>query len=725
MNWYGDRDVSAAAQGLAARLPEPLGVFARLALNYRWSWSAEGPALFRAVDHYRWEACRENPVRLLMEASAESLVHAAKDQELLERARDLEDRFIAEQSSPDAPLGVGGPIAFFCAEYGIHRSLPTYSGGLGILAGDILKEASDQALPMVAVGILYRQGYFHQNIDTAGWQHEFWIESDPDRLPTALVTDHHGIPLTVKVPLRGRDVILQIWRVDVGRVPLYLLDAQRPENSRIDRWITARLYVGDRKIRLAQYALLGVGSIRAFEAMGIRPGVMHMNEGHAALAPIELARRLVAGGMNLDEAREMARSRTVFTTHTPVAAGNETYTAAEIWEAVDDYPLELGVGAERFLDLGRVRPGNPEEPFGLTPLALRMSRHANAVSRVHGQVARDMWHPMYPDLREDKVPIGHVTNGVHLPTWMSAPMRELLDRHLGEEWMSRTADPATWEPVADIPNAELWGVRTKLRSSLVTWARDRTVGDRLARGEPIDYAESAAAAFNPEALTLGFARRVAVYKRVFLLIHDVERARRLLDTDHPVQLLLAGKAHPQDFEAKRILQTVFSMKLDPLISERAAYLEDYDMGMASHLVQGCDVWINVPRAPLEASGTSGMKSALNGGLNLSVLDGWWEEAFDGTNGWGIQAITTHDQAGGDARDAEALYSLLENEVIPQFNQRNADGVPISWVERIKRALITIGPRFCATRMVREYVTDVYAPSPVPASVSSAAEDAAS
>jgi starch phosphorylase len=709
MTGLGDDDVAAAAQALASRLPEPLGVLAQLAFDYGWSWSPGGPEVFQAIDAYRWTMRRENPVRLLLESPAASLARAAGDDGLIARAHALHAELKAERDRPSAEGSPDRPVAFFCAEYGVHRSLPTYSGGLGVLAGDILKEASDRAFPLVGVGIMYRQGNFHQNIDRAGWQHEYWIESDPDRLPAALVTGEDGRPLTVSAPLRGRDVVVQIWRVDVGRTHLYLLDAQRPENSRVDRWITARLYVGDRKLRLSQYALLGVAGVRALRALGIDPSVIHLNEGHASLAPLELAREELVRGVPFEQALAAARERTVFTTHTPVAAGNEAYSREEIRDVLGDFPEVFGDGEERLLALGRVHPDDRDEPFGLTPIGLRVSRSANAVSRVHAEVSRAMWQGLFQGRPAEEVPIGHVTNGVHLPTWMAPEMQILLDRYLEDGWRRRTSDPSTWEALGEVPDEELWAVRSELRAGLVDYVRDRSVGDRLARGEPIEYAEAAAQFFDPWALTIGFARRVASYKRLSLLTVDPERALKLLDSPDTVQLVLAGKAHPQDEEAKAVLRSVFGVKWARSVAERVAYLEDYDMGMAAQLVSGCDVWVNLPRPPLEASGTSGMKSAMNGGLNLSVLDGWWAEAFDGNNGWGIDSDPTLDPAEQDAEDSATLFDLLEKEVIPLFYDRDEDGIPRGWIQRVRASLVTAGSRFSATRMMDEYIGSVYRP----------------
>jgi starch phosphorylase len=608
----------------------------------------------------------------------------------------------------DGPVTAERPVAFFCAEFGIHRSLPLYSGGLGVLAGDILMASSDLRIPMVGIGLMYSQGQFHQRLDPRGWQHDYWIDSDPERLPGALVTGGDGGALTITLPIRDRRVVAQIWRIDVGRVPLYLLDTERPENDVVDRWITSRLYVGDRDLRLAQYALLGRGGVRALRVLGIDPGVLHLNEGHAAMAPLELARDEVAAGRSFDDAVEAARARTVFTTHTPVEAGNESFSPEAFLGLLGGLPDELGVAPETVLDLGRARPG--EGDVGITVLGLRLSRSANGVSARHGQVARAMWRPLYPDAgSEEDVPIGHVTNGVHVATWMSPPMMELLDRFLPEGWLMRSDDPAVWAAVKDIPDDELWATRAALRSQLVDWLHERATNDRLAREEPSADVLAGASAFDPDALTVGFARRVAAYKRLTLLAFDPDRVASLLRGPRAGQVVMAGKAHSQDDEAKRRLRDLFRVKWSPEVGSRVAYVEDYDLAIASHLVWGCDVWVNLPRPPLEASGTSGMKSALNGGLNVSVLDGWWEEAWDETNGWGITSTSSgpDDAAEQDRRDATAFYDTMEHEVVPMFHDRDDAGIPREWVQRVKRSLITNGPRFSATRMMRDYLQQVY------------------
>jgi glycogen phosphorylase len=700
----GRRDLERAADALASRIPEALGVFARVAYNYRWSWAFDGADVFRAIDPERWDRVAENPVRLLQETSADRLAAAASDSALLERAAALEQEVLADLARPPRP-GVATlerPIAYFSAEYGVHGSLPIYSGGLGALAGDYLKEVSDRALPLVAVGLMYRNGYFRQRIDRGGWQHEYWVDTDPERLPAALVRGDDGEPVTVSAPVRGEQVTAQIWRVDVGRVPLFLLDADRPENSEAGRWITSKLYISDEDMRLAQYVLLGMGGVQALSALGIEPGIVHLNEGHAAFVTLEMAR----GNGALAAGLETARARTVFTTHTPVPAGNDTYPASQVAEVLAQTAAALGVDAEEIVALGRTNPAESAEPFGVTQFALRTSRTANGVSRRHGEVAREMWQPMWADREVDDVPIDYVTNGVHLPTWLGRPMWRLLDKHLGDDWLERATDPATWAPVDSIPDAELWGVRREQREQLIEYVRHRAVVDRLARDEPRLYAE-AAAAFDPDVLTIGFARRLATYKRLNLLLQDVARAIKLVGGDRPIQVLLAGKAHPRDDQGKALVQGLFRMKEAPNFAARVAYLDDYDLRMASYLVRGCDVWINLPRPPLEASGTSGMKNVVNGGLHLSVLDGWWAEGYDGSNGWALTGDVDHDHGAQDARHAAELFRLLEDEVGPEFYARDGAGLPQAWLTRVRNSLRTCGPEFGAGRMLEDYETKVY------------------
>ncbi|MGZ4759545.1 MAG: alpha-glucan family phosphorylase, partial [Acidimicrobiales bacterium] len=609
MDTDGALDIDRAGSALAARLPEALQPLARLAYNYSWSWTEDGRALLHDLDPHRWELTSGNMVSFLEQLTPTALARIADDPGLVARI----DALAAEVDRSLAP-SVAGPsprVAFFCAEFAIHASLPIYAGGLGVLAGDMLKEASDRGLPHVGVGLLYRRGYFHQRLDLRGWQRESWEVMDPDHSPPVRVTSDGVAPLLVSVPVFGREVVCQIWRVDVGRVPLYLLDSERPENRAVDRWITSRLYEGNRAIRLAQYAVLGIGGIRALEALGVEHDVVHLNEGHPALAALELVAQRVATGSTFDDAVPEVRSGFVFTTHTPVPAGNETYGPDEFLAAFGDLPARLGIDDDRFLGLCRIHPDDLVEAPGLTPLALRLSRHVNGVSRRHGEVARAMWQPLFGRADVDDVPIGHVTNGVHLPTFMAPPVRRLFDAHLGPGWASHASDPAVWRDLDAIPAAELWRLRCDLRAGTIERVRRQSVQDRLLRGEQIDYVEAAAETLSDDALTIGFARRIATYKRLHLLTHDVNRALALLDPPRPVQLLFAGKAHPNDERAKQIVQTLFEVKRDPRVGRRVAFLEDYDLSTATWLVAGCDVWVNLPRPPNEASGTSGMKVVLN------------------------------------------------------------------------------------------------------------------
>jgi glycogen phosphorylase len=693
--YAGRADIDRAASALAARLPWTLAPLARIAYNYRWAWLPDGPAIFREIDPRRWRLCNANPVRLLQEASNNALIEAAANRDLVARAEAIEEQIREDMARPFRDLAVTEerPVAYFSAEFGVHTSLPIYSGGLGALAGDILKEASDRAVPMVGVSLMYRRGYFRQRIDATGWQQEYWVPTDPERTPAVLVTGEDALPLKIHLPVGDDDVVAQIWRVDVGRVPLFLLDTELDENNRMSRWITSRLYDGDPDTRLAQYAVLGIGGIRALNALAVDPGVVHMNEGHAALTSVQ---------MELDGVAD-ARERTVFTTHTPVPAGNDTYPPDRLRALLARCDADIDAIVRR----GRTHPDDEHEPFGVTQFALRNSRAANGVSRRHGEVSREMWQGLWPDREIDDVPIGHVTNGVHIPTWVGPPMRELLDRHLGDGWWRRADDPATFQAIEDIPATELWAVRCEQRARLVEFIRERSLLDRVARGDNRYYAEAASQAFDPNVLTVGFARRLATYKRLSILLSDVQRSLAVLGGDRPIQLLLAGKAHPKDDEGKRLVQGLFALRNEDAVAKRVVYLEDYDLGVGARLTRGCDVWLNVPRPPLEASGTSGMKSVVNGGLQLSVLDGWWAEGYDGSNGWALDGSVDPDHAAQDARHASELFRLLEEEVVPEFHDRDGDGIPQAWVRRMKASMRTLIPEFSASRMVRDYEEQLY------------------
>jgi len=707
-NVAGAADVAARAADLAEQLPEGLEPLAAVAYNYRWSWLPGGEDVFREINPHRWELSGGNPVRFLSDLWPSTRAHADRDVELKERVRELAARVASELGTPPGTRHEGrGPVAYLCAEYGVHASLPIYSGGLGVLAGDTLKEASDRGLPLVAVGLLYRRGYHRQRLDLSGRQLEYWVVNDPKSLPMARVSVD-GAPLKLSVDIFGRPTWFQLWRVDVGRVPLLLIDSEVPENDQVQRWYTSRLYEGERSLRLAQYALLGIGGVRALRALGVEPGLFHLNEGHPALAALEVAAGEVEQGLSAEEALARVRERFVFTTHTPVAAGNETYARNELLAAVPELPGRLGLDEESFLDLFRTAPGDGDQAPGMSQLAIRVSRARNAVSELHGRVARRMWQPLFPGLEEDDVPIGHVTNGAHLPTFLSRPFRDLFDRHLAEGWDRRAGDPATWEPVLSIPDAELWDARCRARERLISYVRRKSEHDRLQRGEEIEYVRGAATTLDAGVLTLGFARRLALYKRVHLLARDPERATRIFAGDPPVQLVVAGKAHPRDEDGKNALRDVFALKRGSAeLAKRIVVLEDYDLAVGRELVAGCDVWVNLPRRPLEASGTSGMKATFNGALQLSVLDGWWAEAYDGSNGWAIPADEGGDSEAVDEHDAQAFYDLLEREVVPLFHARGQDGVPHGWCELVKRALVTCGPRFTTARMLDDYLERVW------------------
>ena len=692
---------------LSDRLVDGLKPLASVAYNYRWSWHPDGEALFRDISEFRWERSGKNPVRFLNDLWPTTQAAAESNPELAARIRALAEAIDNDLSRPDRPRpGIQGTVVFMCAEFGVHVSLPLYSGGLGVLAGDIVKEASDQALPMVGIGLFYGHGYFRQRLDRAGRQQEYWHVNEPHNLPIARLTNAEGAPLRMSIPLFGADLHFQVWRVDVGRVPLLLLDADVPQNDAVQRWTTGRLYDASRQVRLAQYGLLGIGGVRVLRALGIEPRVVHLNEGHPALAALELASEHVETGSGFDDALAAARSRIVFTTHTPVAAGNETYSPQELLAAYGTLPERLGTDDAGFLALFRDDPADPGEQGGMTQLALRLSRRRNAVSELHGEVARDMWRSLFGGVGEP--PITHVTNGAHLPTFLGRHMCELLDARLGEGWAQRAADPTVWEPVRSIPNEELWAVRCRSRRELVEYIRAKQQQDRLLRGEQIDYVRAIAESIDPNVLTFGFARRLATYKRLHLLASDPDRLRALIGGDRPVQFLIAGKAHPSDEGGKDTLQKLVRMKRESAeMAQRLVFVEDYDLDVARRLVSGCDVWINLPRRPMEASGTSGMKATFNGVLQLSVLDGWWAEAYDGLNGWAIPGDEDADQEAADDRDAELLYELLENEVIPMFYARDDGGVPVEWCERVKHALVTCAPRFSASRMLNDYAERIY------------------
>jgi len=702
--------------GRKHELPAPLIPLERLAWNYWWSWAADGESVFRDLDPEIWEEVERNPRQLLARTSSYRLAEAATDPVYLERVRHLDESFQSYLSAPPhlqvAELTTKHPVAYFCAEFGVHTSLPLYSGGLGILAGDHLKSASDLGLPLVAVGLLYRYGYFRQRLRNDGWQEEHYGETRPAELPIYLVNDRDGTPLRIEVLIRERKVLAQVWRADVGRVALYLLDTNVPENVETDRWVTGHLYGGDRETRIVQEMLLGIGGVRLLRKLGVTPHVFHLNEGHSAFLTLELAREVVqSGSQTFAEAVAVVKQQCVFTTHTPVAAGNDEFDASLVTRAFGPgYFSELGLTEDEFLALGRVDPANKTERYGLTPLAIRMCRSTNGVSRKHGEVSRALWQQLWPDKKLEEIPISYITNGVHAPTWVSSLLRYLLEHFVGQDWETTLRDPNAWtEAVARVPDEELWQAHVQLKERLVAFIRHRSLQSRIAAGERADYIEAANTMFDPAALTIGFARRVAGYKRWNLLLTDQARLARLINNEErPVQFVFAGKAHPQDEGSKLILQQLAQWKYDPSVRQRAVFLEDYDQEIARQLVQSVDVWLNVPRRPQEASGTSGEKVAINGGLNLSILDGWWLEGYDGTNGFAVgSGNDSADVAQIDALDAESLYRTLESEVVPLYYHRDEAGIPRQWVAMMKRAIETLAPQYNSDRMVEEYARKIY------------------
>jgi starch phosphorylase len=699
----------------STQLPERIRGLKEMAYNLWWSWHSAARELFRALDLQAWRESGHNPVRMLGLLPQAVLESAAKDQTFVANYDAVLQQFEVETASRDGwytdKYGRPRyPLAYFSAEYGLHVSLPVYAGGLGILAGDYLKECSDLAIPVVAVGLIYSRGYVWQRIREDGWQED--LEQDLDRTydPIVRVLDREGKPLTVRVPLFDPPVHLAVWRVNVGRVPLYLLDTDLDANQPWDRAIAHHLYATDLEQRLRQEIVLGMGGIRVLEALGIQPAALHINEGHPGLAILERVRSLVAEGMGFEEASRRVRESTIFTTHTPVAAGTDVFPFQWIEKYFAGYYDQLGLDRDTLLRLG-AHPDNPGSGFNMTVFALRMARFSNAVSRRHREVARKMWANLWPDKTEKDVPIVSVTNGVHLPTWVE-PLRlqPLLSRYLGADWMARQDRSETWKRVAEIPDAELWHVHQELKVALIAQIDRRT----RARWQEDGVAASCVVAFgallDPDILTLGYARRFTGYKRPDLIFYDLERIKRLLtDSWHPVQIVFAGKAHPADLEGKRLIQRIFRLAQDPQFAGRVAFVENYDQELASYLVHGVDVWLNNPLPPLEASGTSGMKAAVNGTPNLSILDGWWVEGHDGVNGWcfgGEPAEGDRSQA-----DAESLYRLLEEQVIPLYYERSDDGVPHDFVQVMKASLQSVAPRFGTRRMVKEYTDRFYAQIP--------------
>jgi starch phosphorylase len=690
-----------------------------LAQNLWWSWDDDTTNLFRELDPVLWRDLDCNPIAMLEQIPIEKLEERASQLGLHSRInyayRRMHEYLTSKRTWGARHAGVlwARPVAYFSAEFGLHESIPIYSGGLGVLAGDHLKSASDLGIPLVGIGLYYSQGYFKQRLDRDGLQEEEYIDVDSRMLPIQPAIGPSGEPVMVAIETRTGDIAARVWKVVVGRNTLLLLDSDVEGNQPEDRELTARLYGGDDRTRVRQELLLGVGGVRALKALGIQPGVAHLNEGHSAFASLELVRnRMITEGISADEARRRVASRVVFTTHTPVPAGHDRFSSDLIEEHLGPLRESLGLDHEQLMGWGRVDPSDQNEKFCMTVLALKLSRRANAVSALHGSVSRAMWATLFPTYSEEHVPIGHITNGVHVPTWLAPQMRQVYDRHFGPDWPERCGEPGFWEAIDDVDDGEIWETHQTLKFQLIEVARLRASHYAKRRGESARFIEQMRRSLSLDALTIGFARRFATYKRANLILQDMERITALVnDAQMPVQFVFAGKAHPRDLPGKEVLQQIARLMRDSRFADRVLFVEDYDINLGRVLVQGVDVWLNNPRRPLEASGTSGEKIVLNGGLNLSILDGWWAEAYDGLNGFAIGMGETHTSTEThDRRDGEALAKVLTDEVIPLYYDRDRDGLPRNWIARMKRAIRTLGWRFSADRMVKDYVLKAYIPA---------------
>lgn len=707
---------------LVTRMPQKLQRLPELAYNVWWSWNAEARELFRRLDYPLWRRTQHNPVKVLRLVSDATLLARAQDAAFLRRYNKVMIDFDRAMESGHSWFHTTYPqltqktIAYFSFEFGLHSSLPIYSGGLGILAGDHAKEASDLGLPFVGVGFLYPQGYFRQHVPSHGWQEAVYEPIDYTNVPVLPVQDANGRELRLSVPMDSRVVHARIWRVQVGRVPLFLMDTDVPENEPWDRELSARLYSGDNEMRIRQEIMLGVGGVRMLQLLGYEPSVLHMNEGHSAFLLLEIIRRHVAEGMSFSEAVERTKTQTIFTTHTPVPAGHDAFPFHLMDKYFYGFWDSLGISREELLALGR----NSEpwgEAFNMTVLALRLAGQFNGVSKLHGEVSREMWQRVWPTATVEDVPITSITNGVHVPSWTAGEMRYVFNKYLGANWEEHHDDPVLWERLAEVPDPELWRVHIALKAKLMNYLRARARRswvDGLC--DPTEVLVGGTL-LDPDALTIGFARRFATYKRASLLFADMERLQKILLNMHrPVQIIFAGKAHPADEPGKRLIQQVYTMAKANQFGGRVAFVEDYDMHSARYFKQGVDVWLNTPRRPREASGTSGMKASLNGIPNLSIMDGWWVEGYNGANGWSIedrQFVSPEEQ---DYNDAQEIYRLLEEEIVPLYYTQDRDGVPRGWVEVMREAIRSNAWRFSTRRMVKEYTTELYLKAMIGSSV---------
>ncbi len=699
---------------LLPQLPKELERLDELAHNLYWSWQSDARGLFRRLDRELWEEVRHNPVAMLRDIDQARLDEAAADAAYLGEYRAVMQRFdayLAASGWYGEAIGEDDLYAYLCAEYGWTEAVTLYSGGLGVLAGDHTKAASDLGVPLVAVGLYYPEGYFHQRVAADGRQEAVYVRTEALELPFRRIQDDNGAPVSVKVKSFGREVTVQALESHVGRVRVVLLDTDVETNHSDDRRLLRRLYGGDVRTRVAQEMVLGIGGVRMLRALGVAPTAWHMNEGHSAFSVLERCRELVAQGLGFDEARAAVAGNTLFTVHTPIAAGNDAFAFDLINEAFAGYWGGLGLRQDEFHALGRFdQEWGPA--FSMPALAIRFSSGRNGVAELHGDTSRRIWSELWPEVPLEEVPIGHVTNGVHLSTWVAPEMQKLADEVLPEGWRARADDEEMWSAMRDVAPEKLWAVRRVLKARSVRFLRRRLLKQLTRHEASATEMHDSGTIFDPEALTIGFARRFATYKRATLIFRDLDRLARILgDEQRPVQLVFAGKAHPADTEGQELIASIQRMSDDPRFHGRVLFVEDYDMAVGRALTRGVDVWLNNPRRPLEASGTSGMKAAMNGVLNLSILDGWWPEGYDGVNGWAIgTGHTFEDPARADAVDADSLYALLEGEVVPLYYDRNGSDVPVEWARRSADAIATITPQFNAARMVKEYVTRYYAPA---------------
>ena len=690
-----------------------------LARNVWWSWDQECVSLFRDLNPVRWRELNQNPIALLNETPLSEIERRAAELALHSRIN-YAYRRQQEYLNDDHTWGAGHagvlrprPVGYFSAEFGLHESLPIYSGGLGVLAGDHIKSASDLDIPLVGVGLFYGQGYFLQRLDEKGWQREEYLQTDVNQLPMQPAIGVNGEPVVVEIATRGGSIRAKVWRVNVGRCDLLLLDSNVAGNAPEDLETTSRLYGGDARTRIRQELLLGVGGFRALKAMGITPGVLHLNEGHSGFAVFEAIRsRMEEEGLDFYAAARQIPREVIFTTHTPVPAGHDRFSPDLIEEHLGPLREELGISHENLMGFGREHPTDYGEPFCMTVLGLKLARRVNAVSSLHGEVSRAMWRGLYPDGPEDAVPIGHVTNGVHVPSWLAPQMRRLYDRHLGVGWQRESGAAHTWEAIETVDDGELWETHLSLKGQLFNFVRRRAREQAARRGEAEQTLRQLDKVLSPDALTIGFARRFATYKRAPLIFQQFENIVKLVkDKSRPVQFVFAGKAHPREDEGKRFIQQIIHLSKHSELSGHLVFLENYDIHVARQMVAGCDIWLNNPRRPLEASGTSGQKAVLNGALNLSILDGWWAEAYNGTNGFAIGRGTSHvDDRVTDARDGADLYRVLTEEVIPLYYDRDIDGLPRHWIKRMMNSISSLAWRFSADRMVADYVHKCYLPA---------------